>query len=111
MKLVGDAVAAMHVARRARDLERLATIVALEQRYRGRRSAALLQQPAEPQRRVQPKRDLGLHVGELLLHELIGRERPAELLSIEHVLPRAVPAELGRADRAPGDAGARDIEA
>jgi len=59
--------------------------------------------------RLEPERDLGLHVGELLLHELIGGERPAELLPVEHVLAGAVPAELGGADGAPGDAGARDV--
>src|SRR4029077_6805598 len=43
VELVGDAVAAVDVARHARDLERLAAIVALEQRHRRRRGSALLQ--------------------------------------------------------------------
>ncbi len=54
VELVGDAVAAVHVARQPRDLERLAAIVALQQRHRGRRRPALLQQPAE---RVAPRAD------------------------------------------------------
>ena len=58
---------------------------------------------AKTQRGTQSERDLGLHVRELLLHELVGGERPSELLAIEHVLARPVPAELGGADRAPGD--------
>ena len=58
-----------------------------------------------------PERDLGLHVGELLLDQLIGGERAAELLAVEHVLPRGVPAELGRAHGAPGNAVARIVEA
>ena len=68
--------------------------------------AALPSSSSRPsaQRRVQAERDLGLHVGELLLDELVGGERPAELLAVEHVLPRAVPAELGRAHGAPGNA-------
>src|SRR5215471_3575148 len=111
VELVRYAVAAMDVARHARDLERLAAIVALEQRHRRRRGAALLQQPPEPERRVQAERDLGLHVGELLLDELVGGERTAELLAIERVLARPMPAELRRADRAPGNAGARHVEA
>ncbi len=49
--------------------------------------------------------------GELQLDELGGRERPAELLAVERVLARGVPAELGRAQRAPGDAVARAVEA
>ena len=55
-------------------------------------------------------RDFGLHVGELLLHQLIGGERTAELLAIEHVLARAMPAEFGGAHCAPGDAVARIVE-
>ena len=110
-ELVRDAVAAHHVARRARDVERLAAGVALQDRgdLDGRR-AVVLHAP-ESQAALQPERDLGLHVGELLLDQLVRRERPAELLAIEHVLARAMPAVLGCAERAPGDAVARRIEA
>ena len=75
--------------------------------------AALPSSSRRPSRstRVQAERDLGLHVGELLLHQLVGGERAAELLAVERVLPRAVPAEFGRAERAPGDAVARAVEA
>jgi hypothetical protein len=45
------------------------------------------------------------------LHQLIGGERPAELLALQHVLAGRVPAALGRAERAPGDAVARGVEA
>src|SRR6185312_11271923 len=48
--LLGDAVAAVHVACRPGDVERLAAVVALHQRDRRRRGAALLQHAAEPQR-------------------------------------------------------------
>ena len=57
------------------------------------------------------ERDLGLHVRELLLHELSGGERPAELPALEGVAPRGVPAELGRAHRAPADSVAGPGEA
>ena len=60
---------------------------------------------------MQAERDFGLHVGEFFLDQLVGGERPAELLAVEHVVARAVPAEFGGADRAPGDAGARHVEA
>jgi hypothetical protein len=50
-------------------------------------------------RRLQPERDLGRHVGELLLEQLVGRERLAELLAVEPVLSRGGEAELGRAHR------------
>ena len=60
---------------------------------------------------MKPERDLGLHVGELLLHELGRRERPAELLAVERVLAGAVPAILRRAHDAERDAVARAGEA
>jgi hypothetical protein len=55
---------------------------------------ALVHQPAHAGT-LQAERDLGLHVGELFLDELVGGERPAELLALEGVLSRRVPAELG----------------
>src|SRR5579862_6410973 len=110
-ELVGDAVAAMHVAGDAGDIQCLAAIVALQQRDHLGRRLALVLEPAEAERRRQAERDLGLHVGELLLDQLVGGERPAELLAVERVLARALPAELGGAHRAPGDAVARVVEA
>src|SRR4051794_32498801 len=47
VELVRDAVATVHVARHAGDVERLAAIVALEQRDRRRRRAPGLEQPSE----------------------------------------------------------------
>ena len=84
--LIGHAVATVHVAGVAGNGERLAAIVALEQRDRRRRGAAFVHQPAEAQRGVQAKRDLRLHVGELFLDELVGGERAAELFAIQRVL-------------------------
>ena len=109
--LVRDAVAAVHVAGGARDLQRLAAAVALDQRDHLRRRAALVHEPADPQAGLQAERDLGLHVGELLLDQLVGGQRPAELLALERVVPRGMPAELGRPQSTPGDAVARPIEA
>src|SRR5207248_4268102 len=106
-ELVRDAVAAEHVARGARDVERLAAGVALHDRGDLDRRGAFVLHAPEAQDTLQAERDLGLHVGELFLDELVRGERPAELLAVEHVLPRAVPAVFGRAERAPGDAVAR----
>ena len=44
-----DAVAAVHVAGHARDVERLAAIVALDDGNHLRRHLALVHQPADPQ--------------------------------------------------------------
>jgi hypothetical protein len=56
---------------------------------------------ADAQARLEPKRDVGLHVGELLLEELGCGERPAELVAVEAILPRRVEAEFGGAERTP----------
>ena len=111
VELVDDAVAAVHVARHPRDLERLAAGIALHDRRDLRRRLAFVLHPAEAQAALQPERDLGLHVGELFLDELVRGERAAELLAIERVLARGVPAGLRRAQRAPRDAVARAVEA
>jgi hypothetical protein len=58
-----------------------------------------------------PKGDLGHHVGELLLVQLGLGQGPAELDAVEAVLSRGVPAELGRAHGAPGDAEAGLVQA
>ena len=85
-----DAVAAVQVARDTRDVERLAAIVVLDDRDHLGRHLALVHQAADAQRGLQAERDIGFHVGELLLHELGGGKWPAELLAVKRILPGAV---------------------
>src|SRR4029077_3359458 len=84
--LVADAVAAEHVAGGTRDVERLAARVALHDRRQVGRRRAFVLHAAEAQAALQADRDLAQHVGELLLHQLVGGERLAELLAVERVL-------------------------
>src|SRR5216684_7405131 len=109
--LVRDAVAAMHVAGGAGDVERLAAIVALQDRDHFGGVAARILEPPEAQARVQTKGDFGLHVDELLLDQLVGGERAAELPALERIVARGVPAELGGAERPPSYPIARAVEA
>ena len=78
--LVGDTAHAVHIASHARDLERLAGGASLEHRYRLVRRGAFVEQAPETMTGGEAEGDLGLHVRELLLHELIGGERPADVL-------------------------------
>ncbi len=110
-EFVADAVAAEHVASHAGDIQRLAAAVALHDRGDFHRGGALVLHPAEAQAALQGQGDLGLHVSQLLLDQLVGSQRPAELLAVEHVLARGVPAELGGAQRAPADAVASAVQA
>ena len=68
--LVGDAVAAEHVPALPRDVERLAAVVALQQRNHLGRVVALVLEPTQLQARLKAERDLGERVGHLLLDEL-----------------------------------------
>src|SRR4051812_37214473 len=86
-----DAVAAMHVARLACNVQRLPAIVALDEGDHLRCHAPFVEQAADPQRSLQSKRDLRLHVGELLLIELGSGQRLAELPALEPVSAGAGP--------------------
>src|SRR6516162_11774762 len=109
MVLVRNAVTAVHVARGAGDFERLAAIVALEDRDHLWGVAARIFESPEPEAGVQPEGDLGLHVDELLLDQLIGGERAAELPAIQRIVAGRMPAEFGGAERAPRDPVTRAV--
>src|ERR1700730_4091767 len=101
--LVGDAVAAVHVAGGAGDVERLAAIVALQDRDHLGRVAPFVFEPSEAQASVQAESYFGLHVDELFLDQLVGGERAPELAAVERIAARRMPAELASAERAPGN--------
>src|SRR5688572_29061660 len=106
-----DAVAPVHIARDPRDIERLAAIVALYQADRLGDKLAVLEAPPDAERGLQPKTDLGRHVGELQLDQLIGGEGAAELLAVERVAARGGVAGLRRAHRSPADPVSGAVEA
>jgi hypothetical protein len=89
------------MSRATRDIERLAAIIALDDRDHLGREFSLVHQTADAQRALQAERDMRLHVCEFLLHELRCRGRAVELLAVECVLPGAEEAVLGRTHRAP----------
>ena len=106
-----DPVPAVHVARHAGDVERLAAVVALDDGDHLRRQPPLVEQAADAQAALEAERDVGHHVGQLLLDQLGLGQRLAELVSVEHVLPGPVEAVLGRPHRPPRDAVACAVEA
>ena len=87
----------MHIAGDARNIERLATIVALDEADRLGDQLAGFEAAADAQRRLQSEADFGHHVRKLQLHELVGGKRLAELLAIERVAPRRMVAGFGGA--------------
>ena len=60
---------------------------------------------------MQGQGDFSLHVGQLLLDQLGLRQRAAELLAVQGVLPRGVPAVFSGAQGTPADAVASRVEA
>ena len=106
-EFIGDAVAAEHVARHAGDVQRLAAGIALHDRgdFHCRRTVFL--HAAQTQAALQAECDLGQHVGQFFLDQLIGGQRAAELLAIQRVLAGRFVAELCGAKRAPGNAETR----
>ena len=110
-ELVGDAVAAEHVAGQARDIQGLAAGVALHQRGDFHGGGAVVLHAAQAQAALQAQGDFGLHVGQFFLDQLVGGQRAAELLAVQGVLASLVPAVLGGAQRAPGNAVTGGVEA
>ena len=98
---VGNAVAAMHVTRRAGDIQRLAAIVALDKRDHFRRGIARVHQAAHRQAGLQAKRDLGQHVGQFLLVKLGLAQRFAELFAVQAILAGRVETGFCRAHNPP----------
>ena len=101
---VMNAVAAVHVARHAGDVQRLAARVALDHGDHFGRGLAFVHQAAHAQAGLQAESDFSLHVGEFFLDQLVLRQRTAELLTVHGVLAGTQPAVFGRAQSAPGNA-------
>ncbi|NRP42849.1 hypothetical protein XMM3392_003260 [Aliiroseovarius sp. xm-m-339-2] len=110
VEVLADAVAAMHVTGQTRNIQRLATIVALDQRHHLRRGFRLIHQAADAQRGLQAQGDLGLHIGQFQLEQLHLRQRLAELFAVQPILTGTVPAGLSRPHRAPGNAVTRAVQ-
>ena len=109
-ELVADAVAAHHVARHTGDVQRLAAGVALDDGgHLDCRLAAVFEAP-HLQTALQAERDFGQHVGQFLLHQLVGCQRLAELLAVHGVLTGAGVAVLSSTQRTPGNAEACAVQ-
>ncbi len=111
LELLGNAVSAVHVAGVAGNLQRLAAVVALDDRDHLGRSICFIQQTTDAQAGLQAKADLGHHVGKLQLEDLGAGDRLAKLLAVKPILTRGVVAELGRTKHTPADAIAGAVEA
>src|SRR5664280_148570 len=90
MITIGNAVSAVNVTGRPRNIERLAGAIPLEQGNHLRAGAPVIAQSAQMQTRVQPERNLRLHVSKLLLDQLVGAQWSTKLNSVKRVLTRGM---------------------
>ena len=111
LKILGNAISAVHVPGRTRNVERFAAVVALHQRDHFRSSPAVIHQAANTQSTLETEGDFGLHVGQFFLEQLGLSQRLAELFAIKTVLTGGVPTGFGGPHHAPGDAIARTVQA
>ena len=74
-------------------------------------SLVLVLQSADLQAGVQSQGYFGHHVGQLFLNQLVGGQRPVELLPLEDVLSRQLEAALGCTQSAPAYAVSRIVQA
>ena len=85
LEALADAVAAVHVASLAGDVQRLAAVVALDDADHLWRGLGLVHQASHLQRGLKPQRDLGLHIGEFLL------KQPGPAVSVHSGAPKPKP--------------------
>ena len=110
-KFVADAVAAQHVACRAGNVQGFAATVALHDAGGLDAGGAGVFHASELQAALQAQADVGQHVSELLLHQLIGRQWAAKLLALHGVLAGPGKAVFGGTQGAPGNAVACAVQA
>ena len=92
--LICDPIRAMHVSADARYIKRLSGAVAFHQADHFWRHFVGVAQPADPQAGLQAQRDLGLHLDQFFLHQLVSGKWPAELVTPDNILTGFEPAIL-----------------
>lgn len=92
VELQRDTVAAMHITGVTGDFQRLTAVSALDDRDHLRSGVSFANQSTNAQRGLEAQQNFGLHVGKLQLEQLGLRQGFAELLAVETVLTRGVPA-------------------
>src|SRR3546814_1661556 len=94
----------MHITRLSCDIESFSRTVALYDGNHFRRRAALVQQPPDPKASLEPKRDLDLHIDQLLLLELRVGKRTIYMLAIQAVIVLCKPTTFVCPERSPRNA-------
>mmetsp|Transcript_19535 Transcript_19535/g.28172 ORF Transcript_19535/g.28172 Transcript_19535/m.28172 type:complete len:354 (+) Transcript_19535:133-1194(+) len=109
--LVRNAVPSQHVPGLPGHLQGLAAVVALDHADHLGHVLVGINQPPHPECSLQAEGDLGVHVCQLQLHQLVAGEGCPKLLALQDVLPSLLHAELCSSHGSPGDAVASVVQA
>ena len=107
---VHQTVRAEYLTTPAHRLQRLLRGVALDEGDHLRGAAALVPAPTDVQAAQQRQVQLGHRLRQLVLNQLIAGQWPVKLPPLEGVVARQLKAEGGRAEHAPGDADAGEVQ-
>ena len=102
--LIVNAVTPVHVAGHASDVQSLAAAVAFNQADHFWNGFSFVHESTHAQAGLQTQTDFGLHVGQLLLNQLILGKRATKLNAVHGVLASTVPAVFCSAQSAPSNA-------
>jgi hypothetical protein len=109
--LIRGRVSAKDVPQNTRMMERLPTVISLDDADHLSHGTSFVLQPTNAKARLQAQGDFRVRIGKFLLHELEGRERSLELMSLQRVLSGLRKTRFERTDHAPGNTIARVVEA
>lgn len=102
--LIRNPIPPKHVSGLASNVQGLPTVIPLQQRDHFRGGLVLILQAAELQAGMEAQRDLGEHVCQLFLNQLVLGQWDTKLDPVQSVLPGRVQTELSSSKHTPCDA-------
>ena len=109
--LIRGRVSAKDVPQDTRMVERLPTVISLNDADHLNHGTSFVLQPTDAQARLQAQGNFRMRICKFLLYELEGCERSLELMSLQRVLSGLRKTRLERTDHAPRNTVARVVEA
>ena len=101
MKLIRNSICAVHITGCTGNVKGFTAIVAFHQRNQFWRTFIIIHQTSHLENTLHPKRNFSLHICQFLLYQLICRQGPAKLNTVQSVLTGLLPAEFGSTECAP----------
>mmetsp|Transcript_13007 Transcript_13007/g.23480 ORF Transcript_13007/g.23480 Transcript_13007/m.23480 type:complete len:237 (-) Transcript_13007:864-1574(-) len=109
--LVRYSIPSQHITRHPSNIQRLSTTVALNETNHTRRSLLFFHEASHLETRQPRQRDFRVHIGQLLLNQLIGTKWCSKLLPLHYVFTSTMETIFRGSQCPPGDAKAGIIQA